>query len=308
MRDSAIASGDDRSMRVLAYVSTGALVVGLGGCFLPVATGAAEPATTVGQGKAGIALNGEAPTLDLIAKKDSSTPEQYTDTYGQSPAAAARLTLSYGITDDTDLELAAEGELWFFFFPIPTGGSIGLRHHIDTGDDFDVAIAARVGGVSAGLDYNDSNGNTVKNEASAEYGSLSGVIQLKNGPIRPLASVNLMPFHIKRTPGNDPVQKFTGLASSVTFGLMLVSRVGQFGPYITVTNFESQDFSGGTFFSGGLMLAIRPDRNRHVEPPPPPPAYTPPPYAPPPYGAPPPMYPQPQPQPSPYPQPQPQQP
>ena len=256
---------------------------------MPVATGAPEPATTVGRGHAGVAFSAEAPTLDLIAKKDSSTPTNYTDTYGESPAAAARLTLSYGISDDTDLEVAAEGELWFFFFPIPTGGSIGLRHHIDTGDAFDVAFAGRIGGVSAGLDYQDTNGQSVKNEASAEYAAIQAVVQLKHGPIRPLASLNLMPFHVKRTPGSDPEQKFTGLASSVTVGLMFVSPFGEFGPYATVTNYESQQFSGGFFASGGLMLAIRPDRNRHVEPPPPP-AYTPPPYAPPP-----PMYPQQQP-------------
>jgi len=270
----------------------------LGGCFLPVATGAPEPATTVGRGHAGVALSGEVPTLDLIAKKDGSTPTNYTDTYGESPAAAARLTLSYGISDDTDLEVAAEGELWFFFFPIPTGGSIGLRHHIDTGDAFDVAFAGRIGGVSAGLDYTDTSGQTEKNEASAEYAAIQAVVQLKHGPIRPLASLNLMPFHIKRTPGSDPEQKFTGLASSVTVGLMFVSPFGEFGPYATVTNYESQQFSGGFFASGGLMLAIRPDRNRHVQPPPPP--YAPPPYAapyaPPPYAAPPPMYPQPEPQ------------
>ena len=275
-----------------------------------MATGAPEPATTVGHGKAGFAISGEAPTLDLIAKKNGSSPQDYTDTYGVSPAAAARATLSYGITDDTDVEVAAEGELWFFVIPVPTGGSIGFRHHIDTGDAFDVAFAGRVGGVSAGLDYTNSTGGIEKNEASAEYGAAQGVIQLKNGPVRPLASINLMPFHVKRTPGSDPVQEFSGIASSVTLGLMLVTRYAQVGPYMTVTNFESQQFSGGTFFSGGLMLAIRPDRNRH-EPPPPPP-YTPPPYpyapqpyAPPPY-APPPMYPQPQ-QPAP-PQPAPPQP
>jgi len=279
----------------------------LGGCFLPVATGASEPATTVGRGHAGVMLSGEAPTLDLIAKKDSGTPAEYTDTYGQSPAAAMRFTLSYGITDDTDIEAAAEGELWLFFLPLPTGGSIGLRHHIETGDAFDVAIAARVGGVSAGLDYNDSNGNTVKNEASAEYGAVQGVIQSKHGIVRPLLSINLMPFHIKRTPGNDPVQKFTGLASSATFGVMLVGRHAQFGPYISVTNFESQEFSGGFFASGGLMLAFRPDRDRPKEPPMPY-AAPPPPYAPPPYAPPPPMYPQPQPyppQPAPAPAPEP---
>lgn len=269
----------------------------LGGCFLPVATGSPEPATTVGHGHAGITLTGEAPTLDLIAKKDSGTTSaSYTDTVGQSPAAAMRLTLSYGIADDTDIEVAAEGELWFFFFPLPTGGSIGFRHHIDTGDAFDVAFAARIGGVSAGFDYTDSNGNATKNEATAEYGAVQAVIQRKEGIVRPLASINLMPFHIKRTPGEDPVQTFSGLASSATFGVMLVGRYAQFGPYVTVTNFESQQFSGAFTASGGLMLSFRPDRSRPHDLPPP----TPPPYAPPP-----PMYPQQppyQPPPPPYPQ------
>ncbi len=278
-----------------------ALLPLLGGCFLPVATGSPEPATTVGHGHAGVALSGEAPTLDLIAKKDSGTPSSYTDTYGQSPAAAMRFTLSYGITDDTDIEVAAEGELWLFFLPLPTGGSIGFRHHVETGDAFDVAFAARVGGVSAGLDYNDSNGNTVKNEATAEYGAVQGVIQLKHGPIRPLFSINLMPFHIKRTPGNDPVQSFTGLASSATFGVMLVGRYAQFGPYVTLTNYESQQFSGAFFASGGLMLAFRPDRSHPT--PPPEQQYAPPPYAPPAYAPPPPMYPPPQPYPQPAPPP-----
>jgi hypothetical protein len=271
----------------------------LGGCFLPVATGSPEPASTVGRGHGGVTLSGEAPTLDLIAKKDSGTPSSYTDTYGQSPAAAARFTLSYGITDDTDIEVAAEGELWLFFLPLPTGGSIGFRHHVDTGDAFDVAFAGRVGGVSAGLDYTDTNGNTVKNEATAEYGAVQGTIQVKRGPVRPLFSVNLMPFHIKRTPGSDPVQSFSGLASSATFGVMLVGRFAQFGPYVTLTNYESQQFSGAFVASGGLMLSFRPDRSRTPEPPPPPPAYAPPPYAPPPYAPPPPMYP---PQSAPYPQ------
>jgi hypothetical protein len=278
----------------------------LGGCFLPVATGSPEPATTVGHGKAGIALSGEAPTVDLIAKKDDTATEEYADTYGESPAAAMRATLSYGITDDTDIEVAAEGELWFFFLPLPTGGSIGFRHHIDTGDDFDVAIAGRIGGVTASDDYTNSNGDTVTEGASAEYGAAQGVIQLKHGPIRPLVSINLMPFHVKRTPGEDPVQTFSGIASSATFGLMLVGRFAQFGPYITVTNFESEQFSGGTFASGGLMLAFRPDRSRPKEPPPPPPpVYAPPPYAPPPYAPPPPMYPQPAPAPAPQPAPAP---
>ncbi|MGE5185643.1 MAG: hypothetical protein ACM31C_26460 [Acidobacteriota bacterium] len=266
-------------------------IVGLlalcGGCFLPVATGAPEPATTVGKGHVGAMISGEAPTIDLIAKNGTS---EYADTYGESPAAAMRFTLSFGLDDDTDLEVAAEGELWLFFLPLPTGGSVGLRHHLLAGDAIDFALAARVGGVSAGTEYTDSSGNRTKDDATAEYGAVQAVAQLREGFVRPLASVSFMPFNVHRTPGDMPETKFKGLASSVTFGLMLVGDRAQFGPYFTVTNFVSDQFAGGTFASGGLMLAIRPDRNR--------PHYAP---APPPYNAPPAPYPPPPPAPYPAP-------
>src|SRR3954468_18104410 len=102
-------------------------------CFLPVATGAPEPATTVGKGNVGVALTGEAPTLDLVAdNKDSSAPDtDYTSSYGEAPAAALRATIAYGLGENTDVELAIEGQLWFFFLPLPTGASLGLRHHLD---------------------------------------------------------------------------------------------------------------------------------------------------------------------------------
>lgn len=249
-----------------------ALLALCGGCFLPVATGAPEPATTVGKGNIGAMASGEAPTIDLIANKNTG---EYTDTYGASPAAAMRFTLSYGLTDDTDIEVAAEGELWLFFLPLPTGGSIGLRHHLG-GESIDFALAARVGGVSADTTYTDSSGNTSKDGASAEYAAVQGVAQVHSGFVRPLVAVSFMPFNIKRTPGDMPETKFKGLASSVTFALMLVGNRAQFGPYVSVTNFVSDQFSGGTFASGGLMLAVRPDRSRVAQQPPPSPTSAPP--------------------------------
>lgn len=245
------------------------LALALAGCILPVATGAPQPATTVGRGHVGISFSGEAPVLDLIANnKSAPNDNDYTSTYGESPAAALTATLAIGLGDDTDLEIAGQGALYYFFFPIPTGATIGLRQHLLGTDTLDLAIAAQVGGVTSGGTSTDSNGNSRDDEASAYYGAVQAVLQLREGRFRPLASINLMPFHITRAPEGEPIQRFAGFASSATVALLYVTHSAQLGPYITVTDFASENFSGGQFVSGGLMLAIRPDR--HPPPPPPP--------------------------------------
>ncbi|MEP6863323.1 MAG: hypothetical protein ABJE66_22045 [Deltaproteobacteria bacterium] len=233
-------------------------------CYLPVATGAPEPATTVGGGHLGVSLSGEAPTLDLIANNTGSGSGNYdyTSSYGEAPAAAMRITLAYGLGDHTDLEVAAEGQLWLFFLPVPTGASIGLRQHFDGGDLFDIALAGRFGGVSSGSTQVNGMDVATRDDASAVYGAVSGVIQVKNGLVRPLVSLQLMPFKVTRAVEGAPIQRFYGAASSATFALMFVGNSVQVGPYATFTNFESQQFKGGFFESGGLMLAFRPDRNR----------------------------------------------
>ncbi len=235
------------------------------GCILPVSTGAPQPATTVGQGHIGLALSAEAPVLDLIADNkgsgSGSNNDDFTDSYAESPAAASTLTLAYGFTDDTDLEVALEGALYAYIFPVPTGASIGLRHHLLASDNVDIAIAGRIGGVSSGSTNADASGNATSDQASAIYGALQGVIQMRNGLFRPLLALNLMPFQIARGIEGNPIQHFDGFATSGTIGLMLVGKSVQFGPYVTITNFESEHFSGATFVSGGLMVAFRPDRN-----------------------------------------------
>ncbi|HWO24030.1 MAG TPA: hypothetical protein VNO30_35050 [Kofleriaceae bacterium] len=264
------------------------------GCILPVATGTPMPATTVGKGNFGIAMTGEAPVLDLIA---DSADESFEELHGVAPAAALTTTVSVGLGESTDLEVSAEGALYYFLLPMPTGGAIGVRQHLTAAELFDFAVAARFGGVSSFSDGDDS--------ASAVYGAVQGVAQLRRGFVRPLASLNLMPFRIRR--GASEPEAFTsrGLASSATFGVMFVSDSVQFGPFVTVTSFEGERLGGAFFGSGGLMLAIRPDRNRprrEPEPPPYPPPYPPPgsaPY-PPPGSAP---YPPPGPGPAPYPPP-----
>jgi hypothetical protein len=270
-----------------------------------VSTGAPLPATTVGQGNVGVAFSGEAPVLDLIADSTDSAGDgepDFDDLHGAAPAAGMTLTVSYGVGDNTDIELSGEGALYYFILPLPTGGGIGIRQHLAAADLFDFGLAARFGGVTTG-----SNSSSGDPEASAIYGAIQGVIQLRHGFARPMLSLNFMPFRIRRSE-DDVTTRFVGLASSVTFGLPLVGERVQFGPYLTVTNFESDQFGGGWFTSGGLMLAARPDRNRPKRQPVTPPAYVPPPPFPPPGGAYPPPggpYPPPAPPPAPMPEPAP---
>jgi hypothetical protein len=238
------------------------------GCILPVSTGAPMPATTVGKGRVGAAMSGEAPTLDLIADNDeNNTMGADPIAYGAAPAAALTVSLSYGLGDDTDLEVAGEGALYYFFFPLPTGGSIGIRQHIDAGESFDIGLAARIGQVTSSGKVETSSGSS-ESSASATYGALQAVIQSKHGLVRPLLAVNFMPARIKRDPSDADPFNFRGLASSITAGVMFVGKHALAGPYLTATNFYSDQFdNSGWFVSGGLMLALRPDRNREPTPP-----------------------------------------
>ena len=242
-------------VRLAKLLSVAALATSVG-CILPISTGAPLPATTVGAGRFGGAMSAEAPVLNLIAK--GSGPN---DWQAEAPAAAMTFTLSYGLGDSTDLEVAGEGALYYFIFPLPTGGSIGLRQHIAATDLFDVALAAKVGTVGGSASTDDSSGSSTSTSASANYAALQAVIQLRHGWVRPMAAINVMPARIKRDPSDEPAATFAGLASSLTLGVMATFRAVQIGPYFTVTNFSSERYDDGWISSGGFMLAVRPDRN-----------------------------------------------
>lgn len=238
----------------------GLLSIALSSCILPVSPSAPQSAQTVGQGRFGVSLYGDVPSLDLLAEGDDLD-----DLRGAAPAATMQLAVAYGVGETTDIEVAAEGALYFGILPIITGGSLGVRQHLGSNDLFDFAIAGRVGGVSASASTT-TNGMTSDSGASATYGAVTGTIQVKQGWFRPLASLHLMPYRIKRDPSDEPSYTFKGLSSSATLGLMLVGRRVQFGPFATITNYASDRFASGWFPSFGLMFAIRPDRN--AKPPP----------------------------------------
>ena len=246
----------------LSRLSLGIVLVALpAGCILPVATSTPQPATTVGAGKFGFALYEEAPTLNLTASNtDASNPDG-----AAAPAGAATATLSIGLGDDTDLELSAEMSAYLFILPMPVGGSIGLRHHVTGNENFDFAVAGRVGGVAVG--YGNGSDSTDPTGASAVYGDISATLQGVLGSFRPLISVSAMPAKVTRNFGNGQAsESFTGFATNATIGLMFQLGAMELGPYLGATYYSSEQFANGgggdaSFVSGGFALEFRPDRH-----------------------------------------------
>lgn len=222
-------------------------VAALGGCFLPVATGAPQPATTVGRGRWGGGLHAEAPAVNLLAK----------DSQEFSPAAAGVATVALGITEHTDLEASLEGALYLFFLPLPTGGSLGLRQHLVEGDSFDLALAARAGWVGVS---GDSNG--APEEASSTYGAVSLAAQGRSGAFRPLASVQAMAARITQRLGESDDGTFDGAIVSGTLAALFSAGALQIGPYLTASYLTSDRLDQQGLVSVGLALWGRRDRPR----------------------------------------------
>jgi hypothetical protein len=237
----------------LATLASASLL--LGACFLPIATGAPQPATTVGKGSVGVGFYEEAPTLNLTADEESLAN-------AVAPAAAAVATVSYGLAEHTDVEASLEVAAYLFLLPLPVGGSVGLRHHAHAGGKLDVGLGVRVGGVAVGGDSKDSDGNTQTDKASAIYAAASATLQGAYGRFRPLVALQAMPLRISRELSGQADQSFTGLASSATLGLMFQLGALQLGPYGSATFFKSADYGGAGFFSLGLALGFRRDTRR----------------------------------------------
>jgi hypothetical protein len=258
------------STRGIGLVAVAAAAALLGGCFLPVGTAAPQSAATVGTGRFGMSFHTEAPTLNLIA--DSS--DNQSGAYSIAPAASMSFGVQYGLDRHLDLEVSAEAALYLFFLPIPTGATAGLRYQLIDGPGFDVALAGKLGWVSLSTSSSDSMGNTTEERASARYASLSGVIALHDGPLRPLLAVNLMPASVYTNVNG--ATSFTGLGSSITLGVTFVAGNMQITPFGALTYFASQSVEGSGYWSVGISFAARPDKAAR------PPTFAPVPMAPPP--------------------------
>lgn len=225
--------------------------VALAGCYLPVATGTPQPATTIGTGRVAAGFAGEAPTLDLTAGTTD-----FNDSYAEAPAAAGRFEVAYGLRERTDVEASLEMSLYFYVAPLPIGGSIGIRQWLVTRRNLDVAAAARIGGVRVATE--DSGGR--KDSASAETAQLSLAAQGAWGAFRPLASIAGIGARMTRVV-DGVATDFNGIAGSVTLGAMFQLGSIQLGPYIVGTYFTSDEFSGRAMVAGGVAISYRPDRH-----------------------------------------------
>lgn len=232
--------------------SLAATALALAGCYLPVATGTPQPATTLGPGRFAVSFAGEAPTLDLTAGTTD-----FNDSYAEAPAAAGRFEAQYGLAPRTDLEASLETSLYFYIAPMPIGGSIGIRQWLLAHEHLDVAAAARIGAVRVGTE--DSRGG--KDSASAETAQLSLAAQGAYGRLRPLASIAGIGARMTRVV-DGVADDFTGFAGSVTLGAMFQLGSVQLGPYVVGTYFTSEEFSGRAMVAGGFAIAYRPDRHQ----------------------------------------------
>jgi hypothetical protein len=238
-------------------------LAGLTGC-LAIRPGAPLGATTVGRGKFGLAFIGEGPPIQPNPDEQKSSDSSTTYRLGQLSGVVTSVSLAIGITDDTDIELSADGAAL-----VPFGGSLGVRHHVGVSELFDFAIAVQVGGVwSSGIFTTDATQDT------AVYEAVEGVAQLRRGPVRPLLALELMPFEAADGEQGDGFDHVNGLMSSLTLGVDLPYGIAHLEPYVSLSGAatDSKHVEGGVFVTGGLMLSFRPERNAQ-----PPPAYAPPP-------------------------------
>ena len=125
-------------MRHVVVFALAALI----GC-IGIRPGAPLPATTVGKGKVSLAFIGEGPAIQPNPDDQNANASGTTYRLGQLSTVATSVSLAVGISDDTDVELSAEGAGILLLL----GGSLGVRHHVGASELFDFAIATQVGGL-----------------------------------------------------------------------------------------------------------------------------------------------------------------
>lgn len=277
-------------LHILRFACLVALAQSAAGCFLPISTAAPQPARTVGRHEWGWSFSSEIPTLNLIAKNDTSTDSSGDLNSLEAPANSMNFGLAFGLTNHIDLEANVEGAMMAFVIPLPLGASAGLRAHLVHNDIFDLALASRVGHL--GLTDSTSSSSSSSDDtdhADATYFTVSGVIQFNPaGSVRPSFALQTMPAYIDVDLSNQAPRSYKGAASSLTFAIEFVASSVSIIPFLAVTSFDSPDIDSARFVSGGIAFQHRPNWKTPpappVPPPPPPqvvPSPPPPPLAPP---------------------------
>ena len=253
-----------RLVRVVSAIAVLAGLSLLAGCFLPIATGAPQPARTVGKGKWAFNFSSELPTLNLIADdRDTSGSEPGQESQPDdlvAPANSMNLGASVGLTNHIDLELNVEGAMLFFIVPFPLGVSGGVRAHVIHNDYIDLGVAARVGylGLTVSDVGADSTDDSDEDHADATYGALSAVLQLNpNGIARPGIAIQEMPASIDLDLAGEEPSTFRGVASSVTILCEFATARLSITPFITFTTFDSDKLDPARFVSGGISFSRR---------------------------------------------------
>jgi hypothetical protein len=268
---------------LLALASLGASA----GCFLPISTAAPQPARTVGRHEWGWSFSSEIPTLNLIAKDDTSTDSSGDLNSLEAPANSMNFGVAFGLTNHIDLEANVEGAMMAFVIPLPLGASAGLRAHLVHNELFDLALASRVGhlGLTDGSSSSSSSSGDDSDHADATYFTVSGVIQFNpGGSVRPSLALQTMPAYIDVDLSGEDPRSYKGAASSLTFSLEFVASSVSIIPFLAVTSFDSPDIDSARFVSGGIAFQHRPNWRTPPTPPvpaPPPPQVVAPPPPPP---------------------------
>jgi hypothetical protein len=233
------------------------VLAALAGCNLPLATGSALPAATVGADRVAVGIYEEAPAFDLVVDRGDD-PQALDSSYdADAPLGAGVAQLSFGIREGTDVEGGLHLAMHYFALPVPAGGMLGVRQQVIRRERLDVSVHGRLGGVRASRGETEADGDPHENTASATYAAIGVAMQPRVGRFRPLAALQALGGRVSQDPTDRVPQDWNGLASSLTVGLMFEIGAIYIGPSGTVTYWVT-DLGRLPTVSGGFAVAYRP--------------------------------------------------
>lgn len=225
------------------------------GCFLPMTTAAPQTASTLGKGNFGATAYAEFPSVNLTATAArGNDPVQQGSNEIIAPSLTGVAQFSYGLTDSLDLEFGAEGMLYLFILPLPTGLHAGARYQLLETDSWRVATAARLG-FSTFSTTTDGRANRI----NAFHGMGSAVVQWVRLPVfHPSLSVSLFPANVRFDATGVGVGNMWTLAGSSALNLTLDFGLVEISPYLGMVAFTSPNLAQPRLLPQfGIAFAVR---------------------------------------------------